>query len=276
MSNNNYEKRYTCMLSPSVVEKACVELREPISNKERLAEIDKLRDAFLRSERGAELIRSDDMFFLKFLRAKKFNQAKALAMLINYHKQRACWPDLFDKVTNPTIVQSLLNADCVGTLPLPAKDGSTVIVGWPGKQEGMFAIDLLACVVLTIEKLLENEEIQVHGVTVVDNLTYYNLAFAKQMTPNLGKRFVALIQDAMPLRLKSINIVNEPKIFDVLLTLLRPFIKQKIKKRLHIHGNNYTGLRKIINIDALPKKLAVNGSSMENWALDILTSGCTQ
>jgi len=35
------------------------------------------------------LIREDDLFIIRFLRARKFDQERALAILYNYHKYRS-------------------------------------------------------------------------------------------------------------------------------------------------------------------------------------------
>ena len=80
-------ERYVCKLSPDLIKKAAEDLNEPHSDDEKHQAIDKLKTAFSEEKYGP-LIRTDDLFFLRFLRAKKYNHDKALKCLQNYHKVR--------------------------------------------------------------------------------------------------------------------------------------------------------------------------------------------
>lgn len=60
-----------------------------------------------------------------------------------------------------------------------------------------------------------------------------SLQHAKFFTPYYAKRMVELVQETFPLRFKGFHVVNEPFYFDAIMTVLKPFLKDKIRKRVN-------------------------------------------
>ena len=265
-------QRYECNLPPKVLAKAAEELNEPEDNVERLRAIDELREAFLNTNPDLKLIRQDDAFILRFLRARKFNQEKALKMITNYHVQTASWPEVFNRVKNPALMKNTLDVGVVLPLKGRAKDGSAIVIGRPGIGENPDVLDLYASIFITMEKMVEDEEIQVHGVTVIQDLAYYSMDYVRQTTRANSQRFIAVVQDSLPLRVKSLNATNEPKIFDIVYAIAAPFMKEKIKKRYKLHGKNFSGLYDIIDRSVLPPMFAGSGPELdpEEWKLELM------
>lgn len=54
----------------------------------------------------------------------------------------------------------------------------------------------------------------------------------KALTPAYTKRLLIFIQDAMPVRLREIHFVKQPFIFNMVWTLFKPFVREKLKKRV--------------------------------------------
>lgn len=264
--------RYECKLPPKVLAKAVEELNEPEDNVERLRAIDELRDAFIKSNPDMKLVREDDGFILRFLRARKFNQEKALQMITNYHVQTSSWPEVFDKVKNPALIRKTLDAGVVLPLKGRAKDGSAVVIGRPGIGEDPVIIDLYASIFMTIEKMVEDEENQVHGVTVIQDLAYYGMDYVRQATPSVSRRFIAVVQDSLPLRVKSMNVTNGPKIFDIVYAIASPFMKEKMKKRFMFHGKDFSKLYGVIDKSVLPPMFAGSGPELDpqEWKAELM------
>jgi len=261
-------KRYECHLNDVDLQKAVSELNEPENNDERLRRIDALRKSFLDECNELPIARRDDAFILRFLRARKFNHERALKMLINYHTQRENWPEVFDKVKNPILIKHVFDAGCFVGLDSKARDGSSLCIGRPGKVEKAIFTDFIATLTLSMEHLLEDEKTQIYGITVIEDLSHFGFELAQQMGPTLGKRFITLLQDAMPMRVKAVNMVNEPTILDVLLAIVRPFMKEKIKKRLKVHGNIFDKLHEIIDPSVLPPAYGGTGKPLDGEVAD--------
>lgn len=268
--------RYECKLTPDLLKKAVAELREPEDNDVRLAEIDKLRERFLEEQNEMDLLRSDDAFILRFLRAKKFNQQKAYDMLVNYHIQRKTVREVFDKVDNPNLLMESLENGSVVCLEKRAPDGSAIVVGRPGvgMPETASMTDELAMIVICIEHLLNDESIQICGISVIVDYSYCNFNLVKQFTPSLGKKFGGILGGAMPSRMKSMNIVNELKIFSIIYAVMRPFTKQKMQDRLQLFGTDYKALHDKFSEDALPHFLGGSGPDLDvkGWKRKMLST----
>lgn len=54
----------------------------------------------------------------------------------------------------------------------------------------------------------------------------------KAMSPSSIQRLLNLIQFAMPLRIKEIHIVKQPMIFEMIWVIMKPFLQEKMKKRV--------------------------------------------
>ena len=106
-------KRYRWTLSPQILEKAVRELNEPTDDSKRLVAIDKFREAFKNENRVLPLLTEDDAFLLKFLRARRFDQDKALKLLKHYHIHRREWPEMLVKLENPLMMEKTLAAGVV-------------------------------------------------------------------------------------------------------------------------------------------------------------------
>ncbi|XP_078495534.1 alpha-tocopherol transfer protein-like [Ciona intestinalis] len=259
--------RYECKLDPASLAKAVEELNEPEDNNERLLAIDKLKEAYLNQENKYDLCRSDDAFLLRFLRARKFDHDRALKLLYNYHKQRNNWNEVFDLVKSPSKLKVFFDGGVATCFEGIGKSGCSVFIGRPGIVENQKLTEFAACIVTCVETMLEHETFQIHGLIVIEDLSYFGLNFAQQMGPSVGKKFVSLLQEAMPVRLKSVNMVNEPKIFDIFFAIVRPFMKEKLKKRLNVLGSEFSYLKEIIHEDKLPSDFGGLAPKMEptNW-----------
>ena len=262
-------------LSPAALSKAVNELNEPEDENARLAAINKLREAFQTDHSDLKLVREDDVFFLRFLRAKKFNQEKALVILRNYHAQRLAWPEVFDIVSNPVLIKSVFENGVVFVLDGKAKNGSNVVVMRPGLNECTDVTHLFAGLYLTIDHLLDDEEFQVFGATMLVDLAYFSTEIAKQFLPSVAMKMTKTMQDCMPLRNKCLNFTNEPRIFDAAFAVVQPFIKDKLKKRITFHGKDFSKLYDVIDRSNLPFVFAGTGPepNFELWKNQIIQEG---
>ncbi|XP_021918955.1 alpha-tocopherol transfer protein-like [Zootermopsis nevadensis] len=79
---------------------------------------------------------------------------------------------------------------------------------------------------------------------------------------------VNIFQEAMPLRLKEVHIVNQPFLFNMVWQMFKPFVKEKLKKRLFFHGKKMESLHEHIDPSYLPEDYGgklpkINYSSVE-------------
>lgn len=171
-------------LSGTTLEKAVRELNEPQDDGQRRQLVNELRRR-LRSwrpradsdEQGVSLTRvEDDKFLLRFLRAKKFDLNRTEQLFINYHVFRHKHSGLLGEVS-PQAAEHVLRTGLVTVLPHRTKDGCRVLVLRPSRWdiEVINSGEIMKTALVVLDKLLEDEETQVHGVAMFENLDGFSL-----------------------------------------------------------------------------------------------------
>lgn len=114
--------------------------------------------------------------------------------------------------------------------------------------------------VLFLEAAMIEPETQVNGAVVVFDMDGLSLQQTWQFTPAFAKRIVDWLQDAVPLRVKAIHIINQPKIFNIVFALFKPFLNKKLGSRIIFHGVDRPSLHKHISPKCL---LPIYGGTLD-------------
>lgn len=86
---------------------------------------------------------TDDLFLLKFLRARKFDYDRALQLIINYYTIRAENADILKELT-PKALNHVLEAGASIILPKKDKHGRTILYFRPGMDpSGQFSSSMI-------------------------------------------------------------------------------------------------------------------------------------
>ncbi|WAR15548.1 TTPAL-like protein [Mya arenaria] len=59
---------------------------------------------------------------------------------------------------------------------------------------------------------------------------------------------------AMPNRMKSMDVVNEPHFFDLIWAMIAPIMPQKMKDRFHLHGHSLVKIYEEVGYECLPEE----------------------
>nr|XP_009505531.1 PREDICTED: clavesin-2 [Phalacrocorax carbo] len=78
--------------------------------------------------------------------------------------------------------------------------------------------------------------------------------------------------DSFPARFGGIHFVNQPWYIHALYTVIRPFLKEKTRKRIFLHGNNLNSLHQLIHPEILPSEFGgmLPPYDMGTWARTLL------
>lgn len=201
--------------------------------------------------------RMDDAFLLRFLRARKFDPEKAFNTLKNYYTFKVRYSKLLTDF-KPSEVKKVLQMNIMMPLPKRLTDGSAVGL----LRVGYFDIDvatpddLFAAGLVCVELGLELESIQVCGGSVIFDMEKFSLRLLRHFgSPTFLFRMVRVVQDCLPCRVRGFHIVNEPFFFSVVFNIIKQFLTEKIKSRIHFHGSNLKSLHKHIPPEILPEEL---------------------
>ena len=133
-------------------------------------------------ENGLTLHRTDDdKFLLRFLRARKFDIERSVKLYVNYFKYRAKYSSMLGELS-PKAAEATLKQKVLSVLPHRSKEGCKILVARIGgfDLEEYPIEDILKMMLVVLDNLIEEEETQVHGIILCEDLS--ELTFFKMMS----------------------------------------------------------------------------------------------
>ncbi|XP_033838354.1 alpha-tocopherol transfer protein [Periophthalmus magnuspinnatus] len=217
-------------------------------------------------------------FLLKFLRARDFDVELALKLLLNYQHWRRDSPEI-SSCLSPVSVLGLLREDYHSVLPLRDHSGSRVLLYRIGQwnPKDWSAIQVFRVSLMTSEVIARETQTQRRGLKVIFDLQGWCLGHALQVTPSLARKISSVLSDAFPLKVRGIHLLNVPLFFRPVLAMIRPFLPDKIRQRIHVHGSDYTdSLLDFFSAPVLPLEYGGEGPSIQEvcqaWTNQLLQS----
>lgn len=92
-------------------------------------------------------------------------------------------------------------------------------------------------------------------------LTYRHLT---KLTLSTLRCYMKFTQEAFPVRLQEIHLINCSSVLSKLLTILKPFMKARVSKMLNYHLPNSTTFHEAIDQDLMPHEYGGKAGSMKN------------
>nr|CAD7195389.1 unnamed protein product [Timema douglasi] len=218
---------------------------------------------------------ADDAFLLRFLRARKFNCTKAFHMLQRYYVMKLRCPELF-KIPRPSEKKYILEMQAQNMLEDRDGFGRRVYIFRVEKCDAanVSIEDVFRTNVLALEQVVDEPETQIAGLTVIVDMNGFGIQHAKFLSPYYARRTVEVIQETFPLRFKGFHVINEPFYFDAVFAVLKPFLKEKIRKRIYFHGRELSSLHAFISPDILPEEYGGKRPCFDNktWRMALLAN----
>lgn len=102
------------------------------------------------------------------------------------------------------------------------------------------------------------------GTIIIFDVKNYQMGHILKLNMALTRKFIVYLEKGMPIRLKSIHLINSFPMIETSLNMVKPFIKQSLLKLLHVHTKMDTVYK------AIPKEKLPNIYGGSNGSLQTL------
>uniref|UniRef100_A0A224Z282 Transporter n=1 Tax=Rhipicephalus zambeziensis TaxID=60191 RepID=A0A224Z282_9ACAR len=231
--------------TPDVKQKSLAELRE-----------------LLEGEKG--LVVPPDDVLVMFLRAKKYRVEDAFKTIRKYLRARRDVPEYFDNLTPSNIPYETFFYD--HKLIMFARNSQGQAVGYlqfGAWNRSICSIDdLMRCALVATESNLREEETQIRGLIGVIDLKGFGAHHMTLITLRFARRVISIGQDSLPIRLKGVYYLHTPAVFRIVHALVKPFLSEKMLKRLRFLAGGISELRDVVPPELIPKEF---GGTQEDF-----------
>ncbi|GBM94101.1 Alpha-tocopherol transfer protein-like [Araneus ventricosus] len=243
MKAKNYLPYNIDYMPPKIRQKARDELKE--TDEIVALSLEKMRE-LIRAEKKFKCS-TDDEFLIQFLRARKFDVKKAFALFQSMYEVKKAYGDMYD---NPDldVIKKIVAAGPGYCFPYRDPDGCVVLVLQLSKwdpEETSISVGLTALTALFF-RIIENPVTQICGVRVLVDVKGFTLRQLRCVTPRYIHLLSRALRNCFPIRFKGIHFFNESTIFQYVWSVLKIVLTEKIRKRVHFHGDNQKSLHKSI------------------------------
>lgn len=116
-------------------------------------------------------------------------------------------------------------------------------------------LSIYRALLFCLEHLIENIHNQCNGFVVIVDWTEFTFKQTTYLKPSILKTMIEGLQDCFPARFKGIHFIGQPWYVEAALTVIKPFLNEKIKERIFVHGNNLSTLHEHVHKDVLPAEM---------------------
>lgn len=199
----------------------------------------------------------DDSTLMKFLYARKFDLNETQELIENYYSWRRRNPEIFRNFTlDADDIKKNLENGLPGVLNSRDRKGRCVLIlnaiNWDFSY-GL--ISIYRSILITLEYLINEVQNQANGFVVIVDWTEFTFRQSMNLKPSVLKLMIEGLQDCFPARFKGIHFIGQPWYVETAITFIKPFLKDKTKERIYVHGNNLSTLFEYVPRDILPTEM---------------------
>jgi hypothetical protein len=130
--------------------------------------------------------------------------------------------------------------------------------------------DIFRAAVLIVDSFWYDRTISEKGQIFIVDYSGYNLSIFTKYSFNQKLNFALLFLNNYPTRFKEAHIYNNPRIVSYTYSLIKPFLPEKLRKRIFLHGHNRALLHDKISPDILPQSMGGNLTDEEAIDFDLV------
>nr|CAI5827762.1 unnamed protein product [Callosobruchus analis] len=209
----------------------------------------------------------DEQRLMTFLRGCKFSLEKTKRKLDMYFTMRTACPEFFaNRDINRPEFKTIIDIGTIPPLPGLTPDGKRVIVlrGKDKDVETPNIADIMKVILMIGDIRLAAEETGVAGDVYILDASVATTNHFTKITPAMVKKFLVCVQEAYPVKLKEVHVVNVSPLVDTIVGWVKPFLKEKIKNRIHMHSD-FESLYKFVPKEVLPEEYGGSAGKLQDF-----------
>ncbi|XP_038216326.1 alpha-tocopherol transfer protein-like [Zerene cesonia] len=113
------------------------------------------------------------------------------------------------------------------------------------------------------------------GYEVIFDTRNFTLGVVSKLNPLAMKKAATIFLEAIGLRLKCLHVISGSKLFDVVLTIIKQALTEKLVNRIIVH-DNIESIHKYISPDLLPADYGGKGRSIKDLCESTLKEMCSE
>ncbi|XP_055943939.1 alpha-tocopherol transfer protein-like [Argiope bruennichi] len=243
MKSKNFLPFTLDRLPQKMVQKAKDELRE--TDEIRGLALEQLRKLVL-TEKNLKCP-TEDEYLIQFLRARKFDVKKAFTLLQTKYQVRKAYAEVYDDI-DVNELRKVVSAGIVYCFPYRDADGCVVVVMQLSRwnPDDVTITQGLCALTGLLLRIVDDPAAQICGIRVLVDVRGFSMKQVRCVTPRYITLLSKALRNCLPIRFKGIHIYNETIIFQYVWSILKLFLSDKIKGRVHFHGDSQKSLHKLI------------------------------
>lgn len=246
---------YKCSLDNLSVQKARRELNE--DPREIVGAVNTLRD-WITQQKWLRTP-TDTRYLLGFLRARKFSQLGARELLENYWTVRSKYSDWYNDVdSGDNKIQDIIKQGIYIPLPHRDKNGRKLVIVRLGVMDPKGKVntfdDVMRANLALFDYVLLDENVQVNGLTFIIDMTGFSRHHFVSTGVENTRKCMIVTQRALPGRIKELHYYNTGTVFESIFNMIRPMMSEKLRNRVHVHGQSLSSVYEQIDMSLLPEE----------------------
>lgn len=207
----------------------------------------------------------DDLLLI-FLHSCYYIEAKTIRAIEAYFKIKSNTPEFFN---NRSVVNSDIDSITknIKIFPLPGrtKEGYVVISSMLNDDDySQFNLESAVKLLFMVIDLCLKDQKTIPGFLFSFNMTGMGLGHLTKCSISTVRKYFNYIQEAMPVRLKGIHIVNVNSVMSHIMSLIRPFTYKEHMDQIHLYRTSEVEkMYEHIPLEMLPKDFGGESPSVD-------------
>jgi len=198
----------------------------------------------------------DDAYLMIFLRAGEWDLTKAMEIVQKFQDLGVNYKKYVEK-SIPSKLTTVWEAKLNTVLQTRDRFGRRIVILNLGRWDpsAISVEEWFASTFVLLEVLTKEVKTQIAGITIILDCSGFGLTHIKSLGVNEIRLASAFLSGSFPLWTRRIHFVFQPRLFSVLMNVVRPFLTENAKDVLMFHGTDLDGLHKEVPKEVLPKEL---------------------